>query len=1225
MAWTDEQLAAMRPCDGNLLVAAGAGSGKTAVLIERVLGMITDKNAPVDVDRLLIVTFTNAAAAEMRLRLTQALHRRAAEQPDDQLIARQLVLIQRAHITTIHSFCLELLKEHGYLIGLDAKSRIGSEGELNLLRERVMDEVFEAAYADGQSGLKELLAHYCRGIGDESLRALVLKMIGFGQSMPDVEAWLCALAEPYNARPAVWLACYADFLRGKLPALAAAARRAYKLAEDHALEKYLPLLQEEAEILTAAEKAAGEDVRDILARLQGLEFKRMPAITAKDEADPEAKERVRKMRAQVKDGVGDILRQSLPLLAEPGEPGSLSAELARLRPLAEALIKLARNFYQAWQEAKRRARLWEFADLEHYALRLLQDASLGVAAELQARFHEVMVDEYQDINQVQETLLAALSRSDNRFMVGDIKQSIYRFRLAEPGLFLQKFNDYGRGIGGQRIDLNRNFRSQPGVLAGVNFIFSRLMTGGSTEIVYDEAAMLSPGRTDLPEEPCELLIIDKQAVQGQRAPEQAEPNEQTEPDASADVEAEGGEGENSLADMRRSELEGRLLAARLLAEHKAGYQWGDMVVLLRSYSTCAPAIKRELTARGIPCLTDSQEDFISLPEVQIVLNLLAVLDNPRQDIPLTALLHSPLVGLKLADLADLRIVAAPPAMLYDALRQTHRPELLRFLLRLDDWRQKSRELGVYELLEYIFNRTALPELVGSLPGGELRRHNLGEILRLAREYDESGGLGLARFLRYLKAAAGKTAPADKRESADAVRLMSVHKSKGLQFPVVFVAGLGNELNESDFRQDILLHKTLGLGMRRVEPEQRRKYPSFGFNIIKNQIRTESVAEELRILYVAMTRAEKKLVLVGTANMKRLAESVAAAADGISPDFLLKTGAFLPWVTAALLDHPDAEPLRSLAGAEQTKPKSADGRWHIEIITELPETAEEAAEGAFSFADWLTAGDDGIEQAEIAAALRREYPMAELQRLPVKWSATALDRLQPEHIPDEQEQAAPPADIAAAGAEFAEDMQAAPGRGADWYAEYGSLCHALLEKIDLRALAEGENAEALFARLLGDIAAEYPADVAAAVEPRRLARIFSLPLGQRLLGAVRGRAAVLREQRFTLEITAAELKDLHENAWDKLAAVTGLAVEEIADESLFFQGVIDLAFYDEESGGWVLVDYKSGANRGLSDDDVAAKYAWQLGLYRYALAKALRQPVSAAYIMFAANARAVKIF
>lgn len=1212
MSWTNEQLAAMQKNSGNLLVAAGAGSGKTAVLIERVLGIITDETAPVDVDRLLIVTFTSAAAAEMRARLVKALRARQDVEPDNALIPRQIVLMQRAHIMTIHSFCLELLKEHCYLLGLDAKSRVGSEGELAILRERTMDEVFEAAYADEASGLKLLLRQYSRGLGDENLRRLVLDLLVFAQSMPDVEGWLNGLAAVYREKnPELWLDYFARCLREDVAELAEQARAAALLA--YAVPKYEPVLADEAEAMAElAARAENCDLQELIAGLFEIKFGRLPSVTAKDEVDPADKDRVKDARDRLKKAVADLQHD-----ARPVANGALYDELAELAPLADALVNLTVNFHRAWQAAKRRAHLWEFPDLEHYALELLQNEELGVADGLKNRFYEVLVDEYQDVNRVQETLLASLSRADNRFMVGDIKQSIYRFRLAEPGLFMEKFANYGAGLGGRRIDLNRNFRSQPWVLAGVNYIFSRLLCGGNIEITYDEAAKLYPGRDDMAKIPCELLIVDRAALRAQ-----------------ADDE------DNPLADLKNWELEGRVLAERILAERANGRKWSDMVILLRAVRVPAPIICRELAAHGIPSITDSQDDFISLPEVQTVMNLIAVLDNPRQDIPLAALLHSPLVGLDLCELADLRL-PGQEISLYEGLRQSHRPELLHFLLKLDDWRQKSREMGVAELLGYIYNATALPELMEAMPGGNRRRERLDDILRYAAEYDASGGLGLSRFLKFLQAAARRQKGREKQTAPDAVRLMTIHRSKGLEFPVVFVAGLGSTMNEDDFKQDILLHRTLGLGMRRVDLAARSKYLTFGYNVIMRKARWENIAEELRILYVALTRAEEKLVLVGSCNLPSLAKKLAqvAPAQVVSPAFLQANRSALPMVAAALLTHPDAAVLRDLAGypGAPQQIEAADGHWQIEIVQEVGAAAEAEPASVFNFAEWLRRDVPAVGSADIATALRREYPAAALSRLPVKWSATALDRLEP--LPEVTE--AMPNDVANAEFadrgvdEFAENEKdnekynerdkASNGRTAEWYAAFGSLNHALLERVDLAALAAGVDPADELAQVLADVAPQFADDVVAAVDIRGLARLFATPLGERLLLAVANGAPVLREQRFCATLSVEELKELNAAAWGKLAAASGLDLTALPDEGLFFQGVIDLAFWDEKSGGWLLVDYKTGAHRNLTDSAVAEKYAWQLGLYRRVLTMATHQPVAGGCIFFTAGARTVRIF
>lgn len=1235
MAWTNEQLAAMQKNSGNLLVAAGAGSGKTAVLIERIMGIITDLAQPVDVDRLLVLTYTNAAAAEMRNRLTTALRQRLSDSEDEAEAAHlthQLVLLQRAKIMTIHAFCLDLLREYGYALELDAKSRIGSEGELTLLRERTLEEVFEAAYNEPQSGLRLLLQHYSRGLGDDNIKELVLRLVTFGESMPDIEGWLAGLATAYRQGQADdWQAYFAECLRDELAELAQICQAAAALAEYSGLLPYLGLLQAEAaELARASALAAAGNLPDSLTALAELEFKRLPAIRNKDLLDSDAKDRVQLLRKQVKDGCASLLREAAPLLN-----GGLAEELQSLAPLAEALVNLALAYYQAWQQAKRRRRLLEFADLEHYALALLRDEQLGVAASLRQHFFEILVDEYQDINEVQESLLELLSNGDNRFMVGDIKQSIYRFRLAEPGLFLRRFAAYGQGDGGRRIDLNRNFRSQGAVLAGVNFVFSRLMCGGNLEICYDEAAMLHCGRPELPQEPVELLIIDKNAVRGALAAE--------EPDTDEDGDGLG----NWLEDMQAAEMEANLLAQKIREQQAQGRALSDMVILLRAVRSWAPVFSQILRAQDIPCAADGFDDFLSLPEVQVVHSLLAVLDNPRQDIPLAAVLHSPLVGLSLAELADLRILckSLPPEFahpcLYDGLLQSHDGRLLAFAQRLQDWRRRSLELGAAELLEYLYNATALPELLGSLPGGGLRRGSLRELQRLAGEYDAAGGVGLGRFLQFL--AAGSQRQQQAVGSLEAVRLMTIHKSKGLEFPVVFVAGLGTAFNEDDFRRDILLHRNLGLGMRRVDLPGRRKYPTFGFNMITRKARWESLAESLRLLYVAMTRAEHKLFMVGTVgSWESLSQTLASLAGPeygeagpVTAGFLAKHRNFLSWLCGALLTHPQADLLRRMSGLTRGA-LAADGEsgfWRFELVESLPRPAgaEQAAAPVFDFAAWL-AEEPELPREPVERALAREYPGAELARLPVKWSVTAFKRL----LPLPEGDAAAEEAAARLADEYAENLaQAESGRSLEWYAAYGSLIHSLLQKADLaqvrQLLGGAEFERAVVAAYLQELLAELAAGCADQTVPQaaarslpRLAEFFSGPLGRRMLAAGR----VLREQRFIAGLSLAELAGLDAQAAAGLFAQLTegrpeLNPQQFAQETVFLQGVLDLAFWEDD--GWVLVDYKSGGNRGKSAEQVREQYGLQLTIYRWALAKATGQPVKEGYIYFTVNGRNVRLF
>ena len=1300
MGWTKEQLAAMERDCGNLLVSAGAGSGKTAVLIQRIMGILTE--ARVDVDRLLVLTYTNAAAAEMRQRLGAALRERLGQEPENRELAawlgRELTLLPGAKIMTIHSFCLELLREYSYALSLDPKSRIGSEGELAMLRDKVLNEVFEEAYLEAESPLKLLLDHYSQGIGDEHIRGLILRLLEFGQSMPDVEEWLAGLTKVYeidsenndhnneekNAEAeeqgaaAQWVSYFGQCMARELAEQRAVLAAARELAENSAgTGAYAGTLALEEEAIGKAVAAfeqserSEQDFAGGMAAFGQIQFGRLPAIRAKAgvNIDMEAKEKIQLMRKQVKDTVAELRREAAPI-----SNGTLAAELRELAPLAQALTGLCRRFYRAWQQAKRQRKLLEFADLEHYALELLGDERLGARETLRERFYEILVDEYQDINQVQERLLELLTNGHNRFMVGDIKQSIYRFRLAEPGLFLRRFEAYGRGENGRRIDLNRNFRSQAGVLAAVNFIFGQLMQGGDMEISYGAEAMLYCGRPELPENPVELLLIDRRAVEqsagtGDRELANDENNNENndendnkeediynEENAPADVPVNGAIAWQSgsdrwLAELKGAELEARLLAERVGRELAAGRRPGEIVILLRAVRSWAPIVSRALREQGIACQAQGFDDFLSLPEVQLVYNLLQVLDNPRQDIPLAALLHSPLVGLKLAELADLRILGRKKAgraggWVYEGVCLSHDRRLSELKEKLRIWRGKARELSAGELLDYLYNGASLPELVGALPGGELRRQSLRQLRRLAGEYDAGGGLGLSRFLQFLQAAGrGPLGETPAGEEGECVRIMSIHRSKGLEFPCVFVAGLGTAFNEMDYRQDVLLHRSLGLGMRRVDLTGRRKLPSFGFNVIARKSRWENLAEALRILYVAMTRAEQKLYLVGTCTSAEALGRQLAGLQEVGSSFLGRRRSFLPWVCACLLRHPDGGALRQLVGeAESRIDRSlagAEGRWRIEIVNELAQVDKRLADGKrFDFNAWLRQDNDNQDNAKnelrerVAKALAREYPGAELARLPVKWSASAFKRLEPLSA-EPAENEAEEARLAMLGEEFAEDLQAV-GRGLNWYSEYGRAVHRLLQQADLESLGQNPGPDwgaAHFRELIGKLGQEgvWGQEILQAVNPRQLAAFFGGELGRRLLAANKqekgGQQRVLREQRFIAALTLRELAELDREVWERLdSGVGGLDLSKWGEEKLFLQGVIDLAFWEEgPEPGWVLVDYKSGGNRGKSSEQVLADYGLQLGIYRLALTKACGQRVKEGYIYFTANARTVRLF
>ncbi|MCL2678558.1 MAG: UvrD-helicase domain-containing protein, partial [Clostridiales bacterium] len=679
--WTPEQEAAIAARGENILVSAGAGSGKTAVLVERVIRRLFDGPAPAEIDGILIVTFTKAAAEEMRARISEALTKRAQQEPENRRVLRQLGLLQQAPITTLHSFCLETVRQNFYRVGLPASFRIAKEVELGLLQEEVMEEFIENEYESGNKTLLELADAYGGSKDDGGLLRLIFNLYIFSRSQPDPRRWLeeAALPPPDSLDDLP----YAPYLRRMIEkelsvCLFYLQETAGLCAAPGGPSEWSGYLDEEISACRNLLKAACTlPLARLFARLEDLQF---AVLRKKSVADEEVRDEVKKTREKAKEKHARLLKDF-----GGREPSALLDDLRRQAPLFEGLSRLVLGYAQALAEVKRRRGLVDFADMEHFCLEILRDEANGVAAELRARFQEILVDEYQDVNAVQEAILSLVASGGNSFLVGDVKQGIYRFRLADPTLFLEKFDAYGAGKGGRRIDLKRNFRSVKSVINGVNFLFSRLMSREAAEIDYDENAELVAGRED-EGVPLELCLIDKKSAEEEAGDDQA-----------------------------GARREARVLGQKILQLQKEGFLLRDMAVLLRSPRNLAGVYGEELALMGIPSASDSRGAYLETPEVTLILSLLQVIDNPLQDIELAAVLRSPLAGFSLDELAELRFFQK--GYLYEALVASTLPQAGLFLARLKNWAEEAHFGRISRLLWAIYGETGFYHLVGAMPQG----------------------------------------------------------------------------------------------------------------------------------------------------------------------------------------------------------------------------------------------------------------------------------------------------------------------------------------------------------------------------------------------------------------------------------------------------------------------------------------------------------------------------
>lgn len=1238
--WTEEQARAISEDRCNLLVAAAAGAGKTAVLVERIIRKIAHPETPVDVDRLLVVTFTNAAAAEMRERIGAALSRVLDEaQKDESLntrnLQRQLALLGKASITTIHSFCLDVIRNNFHTIDLDPAFRIADDTEALLLRLEALEELVESKYEPENCTEEFLSLVECYGGNrdDKKLMDLVLTVYEFVQSHPWPEVWLQDAVEAFNAADGMdfgetkWAKVLMKNISIELAGLQCALEGAVATAERaEGLLPYTAVLQEDSLRVKAMLKACGEEGSwdSLYEAFRNLEFTRLPRCGK--EIDLQAQEEVKSIRDDVKGKLNKLRKELIS-----SNSGELADDLRQLYPVMESLGSLVLEFAANYQDKKKQKGIIDFNDLEHFCLKVLTSLEEGKVFPTQAalgireRFEEIYIDEYQDSNLTQEVILNMVSREEqgepNIFMVGDVKQSIYRFRQAKPELFLKKYNTYSGASDSEyrKILLYKNFRSREDIINGVNYIFSRIMSESLGDIDYTEKEALNAGAVfEAPEAPggsyggaVELHIIDNR---------ESEAAEAEGGDEAYEASAEEGMTFDIEEKPDSIQCEARVAAKRikeLIAGGGSGFlvldkdtrkyrpaQYKDIVILMRTTKNWADVFAEELSIHGIPVYTDTGSGYFRTIEISTILSLLQIIDNPLQDIPILAVLRSPIAGFNTEELIDIRLcdreVTFFEAMIKAAAMEGElATKSAEFIERLNRWRDKSLYLSTDELIWYLYNDTGYYSFVGAMPGGVNRQANLRMLFDRARQYEESSFKGLFNFINFvnkLKGSQGDMGSAKTLgEKDDVVRIMSIHKSKGLEFPIVFVCGAGKGFNLTDASKGILLHHDLGIGPDFIDYKRRIWYPSIFKQALKYKIRLESLSEEMRILYVAFTRAKEKLIITGAVNdpVKSAAKWKGGSGSKAQkvPEFdILKGKCYMDWICMALMRHPEGQ-LAEKLGIEQ--PGLYDGndssRWDIrlwdreEVLRDirLEEHNEEELIGEVA----LTAAEVPADtHNEIIKRLEWRYPYSAYEKLPVKVTVTELKRYFDTEAADEyQMQAAPSIKRRPRFLEESAAMTAA---------EKGSLMHFVLQHIDFNGEVSGTG---IRKQIEGMVAVQLLTEVQAQnVDSQKIYKFMQSALGKRMLEA----RELYREVPFTMEVECAEV-------------FGDIPAEGNGGEAIVLQGIIDCYF--EEEGKLILVDYKTDYVPGGELEQIKEKYRIQLEYYSRALTQITGREVAGKYI------------
>ena len=1269
--WTPEQESAIiAPKDSSLdnqtlLVAAAAGSGKTAVLVERIITRLKDMDNPLSVQELMVVTFTKAAAQEMSARIGLALAK-AMESTEDaamqERLERQLNLLPSAHISTLHSFCQWVIRSYFYKLDINPTARIGNEAEMALLQQEVLADLLTKSYEEGLYNIYELADFFSDDKSDEGLTAKIMSLYNYAMSLANPDGWLRKALEPYkeamtvNPSETLW----GQYMWDQHVAVIDRIRERLERMEQILLDpvgphKWQNIYDNQLAALSMLSGAeTWDDMGEACKHTDTFIKDRFNKLG--EEVDPSLQAEFKSLGSQNKD---DLKAMQAAVFTVP--EATLQEQFKAQYPIIEGLVELTIAFHKAYRDMKQEQGIMDFSDLEHLCLALLVEPGTeddpqpsDVAKELQDTFKEIMVDEYQDTNGVQETIINLISRVDNRFYVGDVKQAIYSFRMADSSLFMEKYNTYGgTDAVERRIDLAKNFRSHENILAATNFLFYQIMTEEAAELNYTEAESLIPGRIveDAPEDwiggdvELQLLDVSKDTLS-----------------ASESDEDEGGDPENNERELdfiiqKIKEIHG----AKKKVQNPDGtfrqIEWRDFAILRRSLAGWGTRAVEAMRQAGIPAVVNERDGYFEAQEIQLLLALLSIIDNPEQDLPMAAVLHSGLVGLDANELGALRLSGEGSlwSLMPAYAKEAQDERLLAFIDHMERWRTLSRRHGVTDLLWDIYESQDYVNYVGAMPNGLVRRANVLALYDRAKGYEASGFRGLFRFLRFVESLrdSNQDMPLANvvSEADNVVRLMTIHKSKGLEFPVVFLSGVQKGFNMMDLRSELLIDKNAGLGLKGYFPDIRVSFPTIPWFYVKDVKEAALKAEEQRILYVALTRARDKLIMTGhfkgfknaKGKLSTLGELIknAASVEGqqLPTDIITQANTYLEWLIMGFTRHLDGgNPLRVAIEYEgptyfdlpdkkcRIKVEIHDGSLYgdLDYKADIDETTINKVRE-------LQAVNSVELPQEIIDRFNYTYPYSDATRRTAKISVSELKRRFQEReleagtidtlnepIVTVDTGAKRAVSDAILGQAIKLDVRNADSDDtsnesvptitvpADDLANsvFGRKPQALQSEEDVLTGAQwgtlmheamqwlplAQYTQASLTKELDALVMKgtFTEEERNLLSDTSLYKFFSSDLGKRLINAKR----IERELPFSMLFDGKRVYDTLEDG-----------------ENLFLQGIIDTAF--EEDGEWVLVDYKT--DRVKSGEDLIKRYKIQMDLYKEALQRLTGMPVKASYI------------
>lgn len=1255
MGWTKAQQKVIDTRNKDLLVSAAAGSGKTAVLVERIISMVSEGDNPIDIDRLLVVTFTNAAAAEMRDRIGIAIEKKLLQEPDNAHLQKQVSLLQSAHITTIHRFCLNVIRNYFHRIDLDPSFKIADESEITLMKSDVVSDVLEAWYEEERPDFQKFIESYSYSKSDGPIEDLIIKMYSFSMSAPWPEKWIEQAGEAFNMASidamnnTKWMGDLLHYVKMVIGDLIVKNGMAIDLCNGRGgPTAYLPALISDRDLLVVVSRASTYE--EFYQVLGDINYARLSS-KREEGVDPNVKEQVKALRDEIKKAIKDLLSQFFYQT-----PEEMVTDIKVVGDVMEVLFELTRDFMKKFANKKEEKNIIDFNDIEHFALRILVEVAEGTivpsaaATELSEQFEEILIDEYQDSNLVQETILKSISRErkgmPNRFMVGDVKQSIYKFRLAMPELFMEKYKSYssedtlenGEENLYQRIDLDKNFRSRKIVLDYVNIIFQQIMQQTVGGVAYDEKAALSYG--ELYDDYDKNLSVEEAISDTVELILVTDENREDNPNyidrEARDVEDMDDNSEVSEDEIMytKKEMEALAIAGRIkkLVDPETGISvydkklkkyrlasYKDIVILLRSMTGWSEIFVNTLVGEGISAYADTGTGYFQTVEIMNILNYLRIIDNPRQDIPLVGVLYSPIVGMTTTQLGKIRgfdknsnMYTAVMSYTTDGDDESIKTVLVDFIDQLNNFRGRVNHSPIHELLSEVLNQTGYSYYVSTMAGGERRKANIDMLVAKAVQFEKGSYSGLFHFIRYIeklhKYEVDFGEASTSGEQDDTVRIMSIHKSKGLEFPIVFVSGMSKQFNMQDTRSNIILHNELGVGPEYIDVENRTKIATLLKKVIQKKVQIENLGEELRVLYVAMTRAKEKLIMTGyiksTENSLPVAQSLQVTKKEFTFFELISAKSYLDLVLPAMLNH--------ISVNEDNKTDAniiRDNFMKIEIVNKESLVSEEINKQVFINKDRKrlesikqgTVYDQDLKD-EIDRQLEFIYPYENESNLRVKMSVSELKRIgqfidqeddslilypeteqvhldEHEHDQEQDKEDGLISEIAPTVPNFISKKETDIS-GAD----KGTLYHKVLKLLDLSKAYTKEDVSKQISIMVSQNKIEE-----AQVSLLNLGYIYNFVNSNtaKRMEKAQHNNRLYKEQQFVIGIKANEV---------------GYDVD--SDELVLIQGIIDAFF--EEDNKLVLVDYKSD---WVSDEQtLIERYKVQLDYYQKALEQIFRKEV-----------------